>query len=138
MTHSMESGVSPRSEQERASSTQNAIVAAPTPVCRSAAGSLRFGAAAAGLKGRRLLLVRHGATCTRFTPPSAASSSLAPRRVFAAARKGEARADQQTGDTKAGQNLLKLLYVHLRTPFQLIVGLCSALNWKHTPVPPSC
>ena len=100
-------------------------MAALTPVCRSAEGSLRFRTAAAGLGTRRLLLVRHGATCTRFTPPSAASGSLASRRVFATARKGQARADQQTGDTKAGQDLLKLLCVHLRSPFQLIVRSCS-------------
>ena len=97
------------------------FMAAPRPVCRSAAAILGMGPASAGLKGHRLLLVRHGATCTRFTPPSAASSSPAPRRVFGTARKGEARAGQQTGDTKARQDFFKLLCVHLRTPFELIV-----------------
>lgn len=100
---------------------QNAIVAALTPVYRSATGSLRFRTAAAGLEALRLLFVRRGATCTRFTPRSAASGSLARRRVFGTSRKGQASADEQTGETKAGQDLLELLDVHLRTPFRLIV-----------------
>ena len=94
---------------------------AGTPMFRSVAGSLTFlGAAAAGLRALRLLLVRRGATCTS-TPPSAVSGRLAGRRMFGTAGEGQAGTRQQTGKTKGGQGFLKLLWVHHGNPFQLVV-----------------
>jgi hypothetical protein len=70
------------------------------------------------------LLFFAGATCTSFaaSAASAVSAGLASRWVLGATRKREASRGQQAGETKACQNLLKLLDVHYPPPFELMVG----------------
>ena len=80
-----------------------------------------------GLGTLRLLLICHGATCTKFFPFSAASGS--PLAICRTPRDREAGTCQEASETKTCQELLKLVRVHHLSPFWL-VGLKFVVSPK--------